>query len=1470
MSFDAGSIVATLELDRDPFLAGLELAQAEGEAFEGRVYRAKATVVDDGASSTLSTLTAEGDAFGEHDFVAKATVDSSDALAGIAAIKAATDAAIRGDAAAIDALATARTSVGAAALAQLFTSPDPVDPAVIQALQTARTTQGASAIAASLGLDAAAQLAQQVTQSDLASTASISRLILAGRSVEASTARMLDGHQRLLDQIAATDQDIVASETIARMAAAGTLGRAFGTGGGGGDDNGGGGSGIWSAFTGGGSGLPFLGATAAFGSIGSLLGFGAEHVIAMAIGTIGSMLGGIIGGGLLGLGALGVGGVGMGTDLAGIGQAAGDIKNVYGPLTALQSAVANYGGASVQAAQAQDQLNAALDGFSPVAQSAVLNAANTASQFKSLFDQVSGQAEALGAGIIQQAIQVGETFLPTIGKYATQNMSTIQNALQPLFAWLQDPSRWGGLGVFNNLEQLFQRSLPYAMGALTNGFELLGKTIDVAGQYGGQFILWVDQFVTKMNTTDFSKWSSWVQNMIGLFQSWFGLLASIGKTIFDVFMPAVGAGKALADFLTGLFHQIDTWLTSGSMQNALRDLFSVHLVELFQGLGGIVQGVLPLLEGFAEAFIRISTAGAGLATAVLLPIGDALKLFSHIPDISGLVGWGGALIVAGLAVKSFGGALLTFGQAGFMFARDTLQWTFGASGSLRMLLQTFRDTETGALSLGGILGAAGPFAIFAGVVAAASVLYVHSLDDMKSAEQQFANQSGLTKALAMPTGTNSITDLQAKYDGLTASISHLGSIVRDVHSADAMGAVALDMQKAANAANAAHQQIVNLNDNLNFLQIHFGISRQAAEQLATAAGVNLVKSLGDGSQAITQINQYLDQTGLSATETAASMVSMAQNSAGGLQSLQSLMQQVAQAQDQMTSNWASFTDPVSGITTFMQNATNQANAATSAQQAQASAAQGITQAQAQLASSQQQLAAAQQQYQADLASNSTNSASQIANDQAQIANAQANLVQAQGSVASAYQSQQQAAQQAAQAQVSYTNGIANNLIPTGAQITGWYTQQVSQAEAWTSNLQKALQDGYSPTVIAQIISQGPATAGPILQGLVSNYSQTMVGLVNTATSTLSQLGQAAIYQARDMQVVVNAQAQAVPQLVSDFNSAVAIQTTLTKNASAQTISEFTSSFSGGLPGLLAIANEYSIALPSNVTSQLGITGQAGNFQAGAFTGALGSTTNKGNATTAGTNLANSATNALGSQTAINNATTAGTNIGAAYGAAIGAAAQSFFTKAFWNIAAMAQSNTLGQYANIPTGSSPLPNTASGSTGDASNSPTFGYPAVPKLAAGGFVANPLLAVVAESGPELVLPLTDPARMSALMGALLGTHLTGSVTGLPPGGGSGFVHALQGLLGGSPYPGVTTAPSGTAVTSDALSPSAIAAALAPQTTSNGPTSITNQFKVTVSAGSNADPGQIAHAVTAALETYSEELAHMALAGQRPRAG
>ena len=253
--------------------------------------------------------------------------------------------------------------------------------------------------------------------------------------------------------------------------------------------------------------------------------------------------------------------------------------------------------------------------------------------------------------ILTQAMQVGEQFLPTIGKYAAQNMDIMQTDLQPLFAWLQGP----GLSIFKNLESIFQSNLPAAMGAFDNGVELVLKVLDLAAQYTGGFIQWLDALFTKLNGPDWGQVEKTVGDLIQDFETWLHLFESIGKLLVDLFKPAVGAGEEFVSLLTGIFKQIDSWLTSAAGKSILHDLFTAD-IESLKALGDLLQAVLPFIESFLDAWLQIRAVGSVVLAGFLTALTDLLKLINDIPFGATILGWALALGIAGNGILNFAGS----------------------------------------------------------------------------------------------------------------------------------------------------------------------------------------------------------------------------------------------------------------------------------------------------------------------------------------------------------------------------------------------------------------------------------------------------------------------------------------------------------------------------------------------------------------------------------------------------------------------------------------------------------------------------------------------------------------------------------------------------------------------------------------------------------------------------------------------
>ena len=423
----------------------------------------------------------------------------------------------------------------------------------------------------------------------------------------------------------------ITSGVLSGLLAGGAADAAGGAAGGGG-----GGMGIMGMLLFGGGGIAGIGA--GFGSIMGMMGFGMEHLVTTAIGLIGSAMGAMAGGGLLALGGLGVLGVGMGVDMGVSAGSLSDLKTATTDYQALTAAVQQYGAGSYQAAQAQANLNMAMATVPSAARASTLATAISMANLGAAFSKATGPAENLFMQIAQGAIKVATNYIPLVGAAATRNFTLIKAGLQPLFAYLSGP----GTVIFQELENLFAKSLPYAMNALNQGVQLLLKTMALVAPQTGGLIKWISEFLTKMNTpAGFAKWSVDVGKLIFMFHVWWDLLKQVAITVFDLFSNSKGLGTGIVTTITGMLKSLDKWLTATG-KSSIGRLFEVHkkeVIDLLNVLG-------PLAAAIGKLYIAISPVLIGALIAVLVPLTAFIKLVSKNPVAAFLLGLTGLVLAS--------------------------------------------------------------------------------------------------------------------------------------------------------------------------------------------------------------------------------------------------------------------------------------------------------------------------------------------------------------------------------------------------------------------------------------------------------------------------------------------------------------------------------------------------------------------------------------------------------------------------------------------------------------------------------------------------------------------------------------------------------------------------------------------------------------------------------------------------------
>ena len=321
-------------------------------------------------------------------------------------------------------------------------------------------------------------------------------------------------------------------------------------------------------------GLPLAGA----GSVAAFAGLGAEHLLFTGLGLAGSAGSALGGAGLLGLGAAGGMAVGGGSDLAVIHSTVADTQALAKSYANLSKAIGVYGKGSREATIAQAELNYQIkDLGNTVGVKAEERLAKNAAALDKAFDQKSGPQRAIVAGIGEQVLKVGDTFLPLMLQAAQKNLTIISSGIKPLFAWIDGPQ---GIGVWHQLEDEFSKNLPYAVHAFDQAIELILREMGIASQYTGGFTRHLDELLTRLNAKPDSTLQAWTQNLIGDFRLWEQLVKLLGEDIYLLFHQDVGTGNSIIESLNGMLERLHAYESSTHGSAQLQSIFMIHKAEI--------------------------------------------------------------------------------------------------------------------------------------------------------------------------------------------------------------------------------------------------------------------------------------------------------------------------------------------------------------------------------------------------------------------------------------------------------------------------------------------------------------------------------------------------------------------------------------------------------------------------------------------------------------------------------------------------------------------------------------------------------------------------------------------------------------------------------------------------------------------------------------------------------------------------
>ena len=302
------------------------------------------------------------------------------------------------------------------------------------------------------------------------------------------------------------------------------------------------------------AGLPFF---AGAGTLGGFAGFGLEHYLFSLLGILGSAGAATGGAGLLGAGALGTIGVGGGSDIGVLKSTIGDTQTLASNITSLSTATATFGKNSQQAQQAAKALQVTMQSLGNTAGvQAEVGLAKAGQAADHFFDLQTSAARVQAVNILMQAVKGAYTFIPLIAQSALRNLTIINTAIKPLFAWLEGPE---GVQIWQDLENLFATHLPIAMHAFSQAVELILRVVDIAAQDTGGLVNWLDKLFTRLNSESNLTLSTEVNKLVDDFRLWEHFVKLLIQDIALLFHQDVGTGNSIIQELTTMLQHVKAY-----------------------------------------------------------------------------------------------------------------------------------------------------------------------------------------------------------------------------------------------------------------------------------------------------------------------------------------------------------------------------------------------------------------------------------------------------------------------------------------------------------------------------------------------------------------------------------------------------------------------------------------------------------------------------------------------------------------------------------------------------------------------------------------------------------------------------------------------------------------------------------------------------------------------------------------------
>ena len=368
---------------------------------------------------------------------------------------------------------------------------------------------------------------------------------------------------------------------------------------------------IWSfLYKSGGSGGGLLGNIPGLSALpGGVLpaaaGLGSESlIIGPLLGLIGSMIGGAIGGGTLLAGGATTAGVGLLTNALG-GQA-------FTEAMQLHTITQQYQTGKITRATFQRQYQGELSTIPAADRASVIALQKAITGLGATMNTVAIPSINKAAGVFTRFFNDLQPFLTTMGKFASENWTTITKSMRPFFHWMDTT----GLRIFNNIEKTFHKNEAHGITAITGALKLFLQVVtDVLPSLGAFVTFFANEF-TKLTTKTQGAVKSFIATMVSDFNAWLGFF----KQAFDLFKAALPdvahLGKGIVTtILTPILASLTTLFNSHKA--LFKDFFTTHKGLILTGIGGVIKALMPLVNQLILAFMNLAIALRPLTTAGL-------------------------------------------------------------------------------------------------------------------------------------------------------------------------------------------------------------------------------------------------------------------------------------------------------------------------------------------------------------------------------------------------------------------------------------------------------------------------------------------------------------------------------------------------------------------------------------------------------------------------------------------------------------------------------------------------------------------------------------------------------------------------------------------------------------------------------------------------------------------------------------